>query len=204
MFENTVKLMDSFLEMGLPGYDLVVYKDGKCVLRQFNGYSDLESRTPMNGTELYNIYSCSKPITCTAAMQLWEKGMFSLDDKLSDYIPEFAEMTVRTPEGIKKAENPILIRHLFEMTAGFSYDIASPSILRTREETNGRCPTVQTIRNLASEPLLFDPGAQWNYSLCHDVLAAVVELVSGVRFGEYVKQHIFDPLPCTLIKQNPE
>ena len=194
MFEKTINVMESFREMGLPGYDLIVYKDGKQIFRHWNGYSDLENRIPMTGTERYNIYSCSKPITCVAAMQLWEKGLFSLEDPLSKYIPEFAEMTVQTPEGIKKAEKPILIKHLFEMTAGFSYDCGCPAILRTREETGGRCPTVQTIRNLASEPLCFEPGAQWNYSLCHDVLAAVVEVISGVRFGEYVKQNIFDPL----------
>jgi len=194
MFQKTVELMDSFLEMGVPGYDLIVFQDGNEIFRHFNGCSDLESKTPINGKERYNIYSCSKPITCTAAMQLWEKGMFSLEDPLAKFIPEFADMTVRTPDGIRKARNPILIKHLFEMTAGFSYDLASPGILKTREETAGRCPTVQTVRNLAADPLCFEPGEKWNYSLCHDVLAAVVEVISGVPFGEYVKKHIFDPL----------
>ena len=117
MFEKTKKFCDSFLEMGVPGFDLVVYKGGKCILRYMNGYSDLENKVKMQGNERYNIYSCSKVITCTAALQLWEKGLFSLDDKLSDYMPEFTEMMVRTEQGVKKAENPILIKHLFEMTA---------------------------------------------------------------------------------------
>ena len=80
----------------------------------------------VKGDELYHLYSCSKPITCTAALQLWEKGLFSLEDRLSDYMPEFAEMYVKTEGGLKKAENPILIRHLFEMTAGFT-DLSKPS-----------------------------------------------------------------------------
>ena len=104
MFEKTINVMESFREMGLPGYDLIVYKDGKQIFRHWNGYSDLENRIPMTGKERYNIYSCSKPITCVAAMQLWEKGLFSLEAPLAKYIPEFAEMTVRTPEGSKKAE----------------------------------------------------------------------------------------------------
>ncbi len=126
MFENLKKFCDSFLELGVPGFDLAVCKDGECILRYMNGYSDLENKVKINGTERYNIYSCSKVITCTAALQLWEKGLFSLEDKLSDYMPEFNEMTVMTDTGIKKAQNQILIKHLFEMTAGFSYDCSSP------------------------------------------------------------------------------
>ena len=192
MFEKTKKFCDSFLEMGVPGFDLAVYKDGECILRYMNGYSDLENKVKMQGNERYNIYSCSKVITCTAALQLWEKGMFSLEDELSDYMPEFLEMTVRTENGIKKAENPILIKHLFEMTAGFSYDCNSPEIAKCKEETNGRCPTREIMRYLAKEPLLFEPGDRFEYSLCHDVLAGLIEVISGEKFEVYVKKNIFD------------
>ena len=194
MFERLKKFCDSFLDLGLPGFDLVVYKDGECVLRHMKGYSDLENKIKVNGKERYNVYSCSKPITCVAALQLWEKGLFSLEDKLSDYMPEFSEMTVKTEEGIKKAENPILIKHLFEMTAGFSYNVNSPELLRCREETNDNASTLEVMKYLAKEPLLFEPGERWEYSLCHDVLAALVEVISGEKFEDYVKKHIFDVL----------
>lgn len=194
MFEKLKDFCDSFLERGLPGFDLVVYKDGECVLRHTNGYSDLENNIKMNGKERFNLYSCSKPITCTAALQLWEKGLFSLEDKLSDYMPEFEEMTVKTDTGVKKAENPILIKHLFGMTAGFSYNTSSPHLLKCIEETQGRCPTRETMKYLAKEPLLFEPGTRWFYSLCHDVLAALVEVISGEKFEDYVKKNIFDVL----------
>lgn len=69
--------------MGIPGYDCTVYHKGECVYRHFNGYSDTESKTPMNGNEVYNIYSCSKVITCTAALILYEKGKFKIEDKLA-------------------------------------------------------------------------------------------------------------------------
>ena len=128
MFEKLKRFCDSFLEMGVPGFDLVIYKDGECILRHMNGYSDLENKIKIDGKEKYNIYSCSKVITCTAALQLFEKGMFSLEDKLSDYMPEFKNMTVKTDDGVKKAENSILIKHLFEMTAGFSYDVFSTEL----------------------------------------------------------------------------
>ena len=194
MFERTKAFCDSLLEIGLPGFDLAIYKDGKCILRHMNGYSDLEKKIKVNGNERYNIYSCSKVITCAAALQLYEKGMFSLEDRLSDYMPEFSEMTVKTEEGIKKAENPILIKHLFEMTAGFSYNCSSPSIKKAFEETEGRCPTREVMKYLAKEPLLFEPGDRWEYSLCHDVLAAFVEVISGEKFEEYVRKNIFEPL----------
>lgn len=194
MFERLKEFCDSFLDMGVPGFDLAVYKDGECVLRHMNGYSDFENKIPMTGREKYNIYSCSKVITCTAALQLWERGFFSLEDELSRYMPEFKEMTVRTENGIRKAKNPILIKHLFEMTAGFSYDINSPQLIRCRKETCDVSPTRETMKYLAKEPLLFEPGERWEYSLCHDVLAALIEVVSGMRFEEYVKKYIFDVL----------
>ena len=192
MFERTKAFCDSFLKLGVPGFDLAVYKDGKCILRHMNGYSDLENKLKVNGTERYNIYSCSKVITCVAALQLMEKGLFSLEDKLSDYMPEFAEMTVKTESGIKKAEKPIQIKHLFEMTAGFSYNCTSPQIKLNYSETEGKCPTRELIKYLAKEPLLFEPGDRWEYSLCHDVLAAFVETLSGEKFENYVKKNIFD------------
>ncbi|MBQ4527450.1 MAG: beta-lactamase family protein [Clostridia bacterium] len=194
MFENTKKFCDSFLTLGVPGVDLAVYKDGECILRYMNGYSDLENKVKMSGKERYNIYSCSKIITCTAALQLLEKGLYSLEDKLSDYMSEFEEMTVKTEDGVKKCEKPILIKHLFEMTAGFSYDCNSPEMKKAFEETDGRCPTRETMKYLAKDPLDFEPGDRWNYSLCHDVLAALVEVLSGEKFEDYVKKNIFDAL----------
>lgn len=197
MFEKLSAFADSFLDMQTPGYDLLVYQNGRCIYRRTRGVSDAEKQLPMTGKERYNIYSCSKLITVTAAMQLWEKGLFSLEDPLCKYLPQFAEMTVKTPEGIQKAKNPILIRHLFQMTAGFSYDVDSPRLQLAFRETDGCCPTVKTMDYLAREPLLFEPGTSWRYSLCHDVLAALVEKLSGQRFGLYVKEHIFDVLGMT-------
>ena len=192
MLDKTKKFCDSFLELGAPGFDLAVFKGGECILRHYNGYSDIENKVKINGKERYNIYSCSKPITCVAALQLYEKGLFSLEDKLSKFMPEFENMTVETVDGIKKANNPILIKHLFEMTAGFSYNMESESLMNCRKETNGRCQTREVMKYLAKEPLLFEPGERWEYSACHDVLAAFVEVLSGERFEIYVNNNIFD------------
>ena len=194
MFEQTKALCQHFLELGIPGFDLIVYKDGECILRHMGGYSDPDKKIPMNGKEKYHIYSCSKLITCVAAMQLWEKGLFSLEDKLSDYLPAFAEMSVKTENGIKKAKNPIRIHHLFEMTSGMDYNIAAPELLEYYRGGSNPCSTIEYVNQLAKKPLDFEPGEGWKYSLSHDVLAALVEVWSGEPFEDYVRVHIFEPL----------
>lgn len=194
MFPSLKKLLDSFLPMGLPGFDIIVYKDGQCIWRYQNGFSDAALQKPFTGQERYNIYSCSKVITVTAAMQLWEKNLFSLDDPLYLYMPEFEKMTVRTEDGVVSAKNLIRIRDLFCMTAGFTYDKGTPNLLRGVQDTAGRCPTREMMKYLAQDPLAFEPGTQWRYSLCHDVLAALVEVISGELFEDYVQKRIFQPL----------
>ncbi len=194
MFEQTKALCQHFLKMGIPGFDLAVYKDGECVLRYMDGYADPENKIPMKGNEKYHVYSCSKLITCVAAMQLWEKGMFSLDDNLSDYLPAFKEMTVQTEDGVRPAKNPIKIRHLFQMTSGMNYKFHTPQFDEYYNIPGNTCPTVETINVLAKNPLEFDPGEGWKYGLSHDVLAALVEVLTGEKFEVYVKKNIFDPL----------
>ena len=179
--------------MGIPGNDCIVYHNGKCVYRHFAGYSDKENKIEMTGKEFYNIYSCSKPITCVAALQLYEKGLFKLEDKLSKYMPEFETMSVQTDTGVKIAENSITIKDLFCMTTGYSYHSA-PATEACRKATDGRCPTREFMKYLAKMPLAFEPGTKWMYGLSHDILAALVEVISGIRFGEYVKKNIFEPL----------
>ncbi len=149
MFTKLTQKLDSFIELGIPGYDCIVYHKGKCVYRHFNGYSDMENKVLMNGKEIYNTYSCSKVISCTAALMLYEKGMFKLEDKLSKYMPEFEEMYVKTEGGLKKAEKQITIKDLFCMTAGFSYNINSPMIQKCKEGTKGHCQTRELMKYLA-------------------------------------------------------
>ena len=194
MFEQTKALCDHFLKMGIPCFDLIVYKDGECILRHMGGYADLEQKIPLQGNEKYHIFSCSKLITCVAAMQLWEKGMFSLDDNLSDYMPAFKEMTVKTEDGFRKAKNPIKIKHLFRMTSGMTYDTHSPQMEEFLSIPGNNYDTIETVNAFAKNPLAFEPGEGWKYCFSHDVLAALVQILSGEKFEHYVKTHIFDPL----------
>lgn len=195
MFKEVTEFLDKMIELGVPGTDCIVYKSGKEVYRHMNGYSNLEEKIPVTGNEFYNIYSCTKIITCVAALQLHEKGMFELDDNISKYMPEFETMYVKNADGtVRKAKNSISIRHLFTMTAGFNYNTSSASILEGKKATNGECPTREMIKYIAKEPLEFEPGEGFWYSLCHDVLAGLIEVLTGVTFGEYLQKNIFEPV----------
>lgn len=193
-FEYMKNFMDSLTEWIIPGNSVVIYKDGKKVFEYSSGYSDLEKKIKKTGEEQLYIYSCSKVATVTAALQLYEQGKFLLSDPLYEYLPEFKKMYVKDGDRIKAAENPITIRDLFTMTAGLSYATNTPAFEKARKLTDGKMDTRTVIKCLAEEPLLFEPGARWNYSLCHDVLAVLAEVVSGMRFSEYMKKHIFEPL----------
>lgn len=84
MFAGLKELTDSFLSKGVPGFDCILMKDGKQIFRNMGGFRDPEKTQPIDETERYNVYSATKMITCTAALQLWEKGAFSLEDPLVD------------------------------------------------------------------------------------------------------------------------
>lgn len=193
-FEYMKSFMDSLTEWIIPGNSVVIYKDGKKVFEYSSGYSDLEKKIKKTGEEQLYIYSCSKVATVTAALQLYEQGKFLLSDPLYEYLPELKKMYVKDGDRIKAAENPITIRDLFTMTAGLSYATNTPAFEKARKLTDGKMDTRTVIKCLAEEPLLFEPGARWNYSLCHDVLAVLAEVVSGMRFSEYMKKNIFEPL----------
>lgn len=192
MFEELTSYLDSFLKMGIPYYDCLIKIHGNEVFRRTNGFINPEKKIPVTGKEFTNFYSCSKQITCTAALQLWEKGLFSLEDKVSDYIPEYSKLTVQTEEGIKKCDTPLQVKHLFEMSSGYGYS-TMPHLHDTALKINdGKPTTLDAVRLLAQEPLEFSPGQMWRYGPSHDILAALVEVISGERFGRYVKKHIFD------------
>ncbi|MEE1043842.1 MAG: serine hydrolase domain-containing protein [Clostridia bacterium] len=194
-FELMKNFMDWWTEEFTPGCCTIVYKDGKEVFRYQAGYADLENKVKLTGNELFNIYSCSKVAAVTAALQLYEKGKFLLEEPLYEYIPEYRDMLVKNKDGnVVKATKHITLRHLFTMTAGFTYVMDSDIIDRVREQTNGKVNTLALIKEYAKQPLAFEPGTHWSYSHCHDVLGAVVEVISGKKYRDYVRENIFEPL----------
>ena len=194
-FTKLKAFMDFMARERTPGNAVAVYVNNEKVFSYTAGYSDLENQIPLTGDELYNLYSCSKVTTVTAGAQLLEQGKILLSDPLYDYMPEFRRMNVRMEDGtVKEAQRPITVGDLFSMTAGFDYDFGRECFQKARELTNGTMDTVQTFRCLAEEPLAFEPGSRWQYSMCHDVLAALISVVSGKKFREYVRENIFEPL----------
>ncbi|MBO5797610.1 MAG: beta-lactamase family protein, partial [Clostridia bacterium] len=133
------------------------------------------------------------------ALQLYEQGHFLLNTQVREFLPEYGEVTVRhrLPDGseeIRPATRPVLMRDLFAMSAGLTYDTNSPAFKELNARTNGAPTTREVAAAMAQSPLMFEPGEHWNYSMCHDVLAAVIEVISGQRFSDYLQENIFDPV----------
>lgn len=198
--ENMDKLLETFVESGIPGCSVIVHKDHKEIYRGKAGYADIETQTPISYDNLFYIYSATKVITCTAIMILVGMGKLEIDDPLSKYIPEYKNMQVLnfhtngTLLGTRPAAREITVRDLMSMSSGLDYDVNSAPIKSVKEETDGKCPTLQIVRALATKPLCFDPGEHYKYSLSHDVLGGLIEVVSGMSFGEFLKKYIFDVL----------
>jgi CubicO group peptidase (beta-lactamase class C family) len=185
------------------GVSALVFQGG--VERYFGmaGFADREAQRPMTRTDMMQIYSMTKPVTGVALMQLWEAGKFGLDDPLAQYLPEFADMKVIAGVDaagapiVRPASRPILIRDIMRHTAGFSYGMRATradTLFHTADPLNLANDLTEMGRRLASVPLMFDPGAEWNYSAAVDVQALLVEKLSGVPFESYVRMHVLDPL----------
>lgn len=200
-FSNLRAFLDSYLPLlGIPGSDTVIYKDHEPIFRHTSGYDCIERKTPLREDRIYNIYSCTKIATCVAATQLIERGEILVTDPVYAYFPEYRNIRVAQKDAngnvidTRAAQKPMLIKHLLTMSSGIDYNLFSPSIRAVQEATGGRAPTQDICAAIASEPLSFDPGEHYQYGLSLDVVAGIVELVSGVRFADYMKQNVFDPL----------
>jgi CubicO group peptidase (beta-lactamase class C family) len=194
-FSKLDELMRSLPLRGIPAAELAVTHQGKTVYRTGVGFSDAAGTKPVTDRDLYWIFSATKVMTCVAAMKLVEEGKIALDDPVAKYISEFANLTVRQKDGtLIPAQSTMTILHLFTMSAGLSYDFNTQNI---REAKESNPTTLGLVRAMAKDPLLFEPGTHYKYSLCHDVLAAVVEVASGMRFSDYLDRLIFKPLGMT-------
>lgn len=216
-FSKLKEYIDSFESIGIGMGDLKVMIDHKEVFHHGAGYSDAAQTKKMDGDDIMWLFSTSKVITCTAAMRLVDRGELSPDDPVDKYLPEYAEMTVREADGsVRPARNKITVRDLFTMTAGFHYD-SFFQIKRAYEAHHGSGEDLSKVENeipkslfelgrsdkitvrefaraVAQIPLHFEPSTHYAYSVCHDILGAVIEVVSGMSLGEYMEKYIFEPL----------
>lgn len=199
-FEPLKEFMDNYLAMlGVPGSDISIYRNHEEIFRYQSGFDNLELGTPVRSDALYHIFSCTKVSTCVAATQLIERGEILASDPVYAYLPEYRNITVKhaRPDGsfdVRPAKNVLTIKHLLTMTGGLDYDTQRPALLRAIEETGGRAPTIEIANALARDPLNFEPGTKYMYSLGLDVMGAIIEIVSGMSLEDYMQENIFKPL----------
>ena len=190
----------------LAGWQVLVTRHGQVVHSSVRGSRDLEAGLPVEPDTLWRIYSMTKPITAVVAMSLYEQGAFSLNDELATYLPEFADMRVlvggnaEQPKTVPATE-PIRLWHLFSHTAGLTYAFTRSSVLDEMYRMAGADPLVDASTDLAamcerwaSQPLLFEPGTAWNYSVATDVLGRVIEVLTGETLEQAFSRVVLDPL----------
>jgi CubicO group peptidase (beta-lactamase class C family) len=209
IIDKTVKAridatLKRFVDSGqVAGVSALIFEKNREVYYNAFGYADKEAAVPMDRNTIVRIYSMTKPVTGVALMTLYEKGLFQLDDQLSKYAPEFADMKVYKGTDaagnlvLEPAKRPITIRDVTRHTAGFVTGTDLPvlgELMRKADPMNPANTLDEMAKKLASLPLLFHPGEQWAYGPSVDVQALLVERISGKPFDQYLRETIFEPL----------
>ncbi len=207
-FDKLTAYIDSLnKEYGIPAADCKITKNHEVIYRHMTGYSDFENASPITDATLFRLYSATKVVTMTAVLQQIERGNLKLYDEVRDYLPEFDNMKVankfkfefplqwpKSTDPCHYAHNTIRIIDLMSMTAGLSYDTSSKELQELKEKSNNQASTKEVVAAIAKMPLVYEPRTRYAYALGHDVLAAVVEVVSGQKYSEYLTANIFEPL----------
>lgn len=200
--------MQRYVDQGrFPFAATLIARRGRIAWTGHTGLADIEAQTPYTPETLVRIYSMTKPVTSVAFMMLYEQGLVHLDDPVSDFIPEFADVKVLV-EGAQSLDQteplatPVTIHHLLTHTSGLTYgfnqDVLSKAYLDNRLDFGQRAGGLaETAARLAGQPLLFQPGTRWHYSVATDVLGRIVEVVSGKPLDKYFADNILDPLEMT-------
>jgi CubicO group peptidase (beta-lactamase class C family) len=184
----------------------IVSEEG--VLHRFSyGYHCVESGSLIDDDAIFRMYSSTKMVTSVGLMILFEKGFFSLDDPLADYMPEFSAMTVlisgaNRVDQVRPADEPIRIRHLLSHTAGLSYGQFDPSSYidqlyqssKIQAMGNSDLDLVEFCKQVAQMPLASEPGREWRYSIATDVCGRLIEILAGERLDVFLNENIFKPL----------
>ena len=185
----------------LPGTFVRIIKEGKVVYNDRYGLIDIAKNKPVEDESLYRIFSMTKPVTAVAIMTLHDQGKLNLDDKVSKYIPEFSNTQVYENIDGKHTTIPqkkqLTIRHLLTHTSGIPYGWEwsyVDSIYNAKQHMRKDWTIEEMTKDIATIPLKFQPGTQYNYGLGIDVAGYIVEVVSGMKLDIYFKAAIFDPL----------
>ena len=183
----------------LPGAISIFYKDGiqeTCCI----GYADVAAKRKITLNDIYMQCSQTKGFCGVTVAKLVEQGLISLDDPVSKYLPEFAELWVLDGEkdGVKtlhKAKNVLTIRMVLNHTGGFPFETSAKRSDVRGGGWSGGAPLRQNASIAAASPLLFEPGTSVTYSNTGiDIGATIVEVVTGMKWEEYLKKEVLDPL----------
>lgn len=219
-FEKVSDYLDSlYSRYGIPCTDCIVTKEHEVVFRHMTGYSDYEQTQKLNRNALFRLFSGTKVITMIAVLQLVEQGKLGLYDELTEYLPEFGVLKVADyfkpghpthwPEKgdpCHLARHSIRIIDLLTMTSGLNYNTNAAELIQIRKASGNQASTREVVRAMAKMLLVCEPGTHWVYDFGLDVAAAVVEVVSGMKFSEYLKRNVFEPLGISefYFKRDPE
>jgi CubicO group peptidase (beta-lactamase class C family) len=206
-------MMRRYVDGGyLPGMLTYVYRKGHLVHTGMCGHMDIERAKPMREDAIFRIYSMSKPITAVALMMLVEEGLIGLGDAVHTYIPAWKNLGVYAsgmpslladaPPGFLTTPTlgPMkvvdLATHTSGLTYGFMMRTAVDAAYRKAKVTDRQTPggLSEMIEQLTQIPLDFSPGTAWNYSVSIDVLGYLVEKLSGMRFSQFLRKRLFEPL----------
>ncbi len=187
----------------IAGAVTLVARRGKVALFSPLGLMDRERATPMREDAIFRIYSMTKPVASVALMMLYENGAFQLSDPVHTWLPGWEHLRVyrygQHPNFVTTAaERPMTVRDLLTHTSGLSYGILERSHLdaayRKLGVANGKGTLSEMVDKLTHLPLEFSPGTRWGYSIATDVIARLVEIMSGQSFDTYLREKIFQPL----------
>jgi len=202
-------LLQSIEDKWIAGAVGFIARDGKIIYNRAFGESDIENRVPMQTDAIFRIASQTKAIASIGLMMLFEEGKFLLDDQVSKYIPEFANPQVLDKFNEKDttyttvpAKREITIRDLLTHTSGIDYaGIGSPTMNAIYSKAgviggfgNDRITIGDDIKILGKQPLVHQPGERFTYGLNVDVIGYLIEILSGERLDQYLKNRIFVPL----------
>lgn len=200
--ENLDATLESFVnENRVPGVVAFVAKGGNVIYEKSFGYRNLETKDPAQTDDIYILYSQTKAIVAVAFMTLYEQGLVKLDDPISKYIPEFSDMVLTDYDeasgewSMVKAERPAQVGDFLCHTSGYLAPKTNAYLRTLTDRPMARRSTVgDIVESNKAYPLGFQPGTEWNYNFDMDVIAYLVEILSGKTLQQYLKEVLFEPL----------
>jgi CubicO group peptidase (beta-lactamase class C family) len=184
-----------------PGAVSLLARDGRIVHLQAHGWLDAAKTKPMQTDSIFRLASMTKPIVTTAAMMLVEQGRMQLNDPITRWLPEFADVKVETPQGLVAPTRPVTVQDLMRHTSGLVYSgsTASPQIRDAYRRDNIESSEVDIspddmLRALGRIPLAHQPGTFWEYGVSTDVLGLLIQRVAGKRLDQLLDEMLLQPL----------